>query len=172
MPSQNMPSLRIAQIAFAATAAVGAAQCALDYPQLPARMASHFGASGAANGWMTKQAFFGIYAAMIVVCALVGFLAPRKIEKSSPARINLPNKDHWLAPERREVTFAYFRASFAWYACALLVMLVLAMGMAIQANFSAPPRMESGSALTIVGAFVLFNLLWVISLFRRFSTPR
>jgi uncharacterized membrane protein len=167
-----MPSLRIAHIAFAATAAVGVAQSVLDYPQLPARMASHFAASGAANGWMTKQAFFTIYAAMIVLCALVGFLAPRKIAKSSPARINLPNKDYWLAPERREATFAYFRASFAWYACALLLTLVLAMGLAIQANFSAPPRMASGSALTIVAAFVLFNLLWVLSLFRRFSALR
>jgi uncharacterized membrane protein len=167
-----MPSLRIAHIAFAATASVGAIQCALDYPQLPARMASHFSASGAANGWMTKQAFFEVYAAMIALCALVGFLAPRKIETSSPARINLPNKEYWLAPERREGTFAYFRTSFAWYACALLVILVIAMGLAIQANFSAPPHMASQSALTIVGAFVLFNLLWVISLFRRFSTPR
>ena len=167
-----MPSLRIAHIAFSATAAGAATQCALDYPQLPARMASHFGASGAANGWMTKQAFFAVYAAIVVVCALVGFLAPRKIEKSSPARINLPNKDYWLAPERRGATFAYFRSSFAWYACALLLTLVLAMGMAIQANFSSPPRIASGSALTIVAAFLLFNLLWIISLFRRFSAPR
>jgi hypothetical protein len=51
-------------------------------------------------------------------------------------------------------------------------MLVLAMSLAIQANFCSPPRMASGSALTIVGAFVLFNLLWVISLFRRFCAPR
>ncbi len=167
-----MPNLRLAHVAFAATAAVGAIQCALDYPQLPARVASHFGASGAANGWMTKQAFFAVYAAMIALCALVGFLAPRKIEKTSPARINLPNKEYWLAPERRELTFAYFRRSFAWYACALLLMLVLAMGLAIQANFTSPPHMASASALTIVGAFVLFNLLWVLSLFRRFSTPR
>jgi len=167
-----MPSLRIAHIAFAATAAIGVAQCALDYPELPARMASHFGASGVANGWMTKQAFFAVYASMIALCAQVGFLAPRRIEKSSPARINLPNKDYWLAPERREVTFAYFRTSFAWYACGLLLALVITMGLAIQANFSAPPHMASGSVLTIVGAFVVCNLLWVLSLFRRFSSPR
>jgi uncharacterized membrane protein len=167
-----MPNLRLAHVAFAATATVGAIQCALDYPQLPARVASHFGASGAANGWMTKQAFFAVYAAIVVVCALVGFLAPRRIEKTSPARINLPNKDYWLAPERREATFAYFRTSFAWYACAFLFMLVLAMGLAIQANFASPPRMAGGSALTLVGAFILFNLLWVLSLFRRFSSPR
>ena len=166
-----MPSVRIAHSAFAVTAVVAAVESALDYPQLPARMASHFGSSGAANGWMTKQAFFAVYAAIIVLCALVGFFAPRKIETTSPARINLPNKEYWLAPERREATFAYFRTSFAWYSCALLVTLVLAMGLAIQANFTSPPRMPAGSALTIVGAFVLFNLLWVLSMFRRFSTP-
>ena len=110
---------------------------------------------------------------MIALCAPDGiFLRPAELRKTSPARINLPNKDYWLAPERRDATFAYFRTSFAWYSCALLVTLVLAMGMAIQANFSAPPRMASSVAFAIVGAFVLFNLLWILSLFRRFSTPQ
>jgi hypothetical protein len=102
----------------------------------------------------------------------VGFLAPRSIESKSPERLNLPNKEYWLAPERRDETFAFFRRRFAWYSCALLLILVLAMGLAIQANFSSPPRLPTGRILTIIVGFLLFNLVWVIGLIRHFSAPR
>jgi uncharacterized membrane protein len=166
-----MSSPRLPRIIFGVIAIIAAAECVLDYRQLPNRMASHFGASGAANGWMTKPAFFAIYAVMIGLSALVGFLAPRSIEKKSPARINLPNKEYWLAPEHRAETFAFFRRSFAWYSCALLLILVLVMGLAIQANFTSPPRMPTGPILSVIIGFVLFNLVWVIGLVRHFSNP-
>jgi len=118
---------------------------------------------------MPKPAFFVVYAAMICVSAAVGLFAPRSIASKSPDRINLPNKEYWLAPERRDATFAFFRRSFAWYGCVLLLMLVLTMGLAIQANFTAPPRMPAGPILSIIVAFVLFNVAWVIGLLRHFS---
>ena len=164
-----MTGLKLPRIIFGVIATAALAECALAYAQLPGRMASHFRASGAANGWMPKPAFFAVYAAMICVSALVGFFAPRSIEGKSSDRINLPNKEYWLAPERRDATFAFFRKSFAWYGCGLLLMLVLAMGLAIQANFSAPPRMPAGPILSVIVGFVLFNVAWVIGLLRHFS---
>lgn len=39
-----------------------AVQALYYYPQLPERMASHFGADGRPNGWTTREGFFGIIA--------------------------------------------------------------------------------------------------------------
>jgi uncharacterized membrane protein len=153
--------------------ALGAlAQSIAAFPQLPDRVASHFGPSGLPNGWMSKPAFFAVYAAMVALAAVVGFIAPRSIQKKSPERINLPNKEYWLAPERRAETFGFFARSFAWYGCAVLLILVLAMGLAIQANFTSPPRMAAGSILAVLGGFIVFNVLWVAQLMRHFSNPR
>ena len=166
-----MPSTRLPWTIFGAIVLCAVAQSVLSFQQLPDRLASHFGASGAANGWMSKPAFFMVYAAMIALAAFAGFFPPHSIRKKSPARINLPNKEYWLAPERREQTFAFFARYFAWYACVLLLVLVLAMGLAIQANFTSPPRMPASSILTVVFGFVVFNLLWVVSMLRHFSNP-
>lgn len=132
-------------------------------------MASHFGASGLPNGWMTKEAFFIFYAVMIGVAAVVEFFPARSMGRSSPARINLPNKEYWLAPERRAETFAYFAKFFAWYGCAVLLTEVIAIGLAIQANLNPPPRMPLGAIFTLISAFLLFNVIVVVRLYLRFS---
>jgi uncharacterized membrane protein len=157
---------------FGVIALCAAAQAVLAFPQLPQRMASHFGASGMPNGWMSKSAFFVVYALIIGVAALVGYLVLRSIAKKSPERINLPNKKYWLASERRAETLAFFERYFAWYSCVLLLILVLAMGLAIQANFTSPPRMATGPIVSVIAGFVVFNVAWVVQLMRHFSNPR
>jgi serine/threonine-protein kinase len=154
---------------FGAIALCAVAQALVDFPRLPEHMASHFGPSGLPNGWMSKQAFFAVYAVTVGLAALVGYLVPRSIAKKPPERINLPNKEYWLAPERRAETLAFFERYFAWYSCVLLLILVLAMGFAIQANLSSHLRMPTGPILAIIFAFMAFNLLWVVQMMRHFS---
>jgi uncharacterized membrane protein len=168
----NMAGTRLPRVIFGAIALCAAVQAALAFPQLPARMASHFGASGMPNGWMPKQSFFVVYAVVIGVAALVGYLVPRSIAKKPLDRINLPNKEYWLAPERRVETLAFFERYFAWYSCVLLLILVLAMGLAIQANFASPPRMATGPIVSVIAGFVVFNVAWVVWMMRHFSNPR
>jgi uncharacterized membrane protein len=167
-----MGGTRLPRTVFGAIALCALAQAVVDFPQLPERIASHFGASGMPNGWMSKPAFFVVYAMMVGVAGLVGLLAPRSIAKKPLERINLPNKEYWLAPERRAHTLAVFERYFAWYSCALLLILVLAMGLAIQANFSSPPHMATGPIVSVIVGFVAFNVAWVVRMMRHFSNPQ
>ena len=153
---------------FTAIVLAAVAQCLFSFPLLPDRLASHFGASGLPNGWMTKQAFFSVYALMIGLAALIEFYPARSIARS-PFRINLPNKDYWLAPERRVATCAFFEKYFAWYGCAFLLTEVLGMGLAIEANLNPPPQLTAGPIGAVILGFLLFNIVSVILLFRRFS---
>jgi uncharacterized membrane protein len=165
-----MSDRRIPRSIFAAIVAVALAQSIYNFPLLPDRLASHFNASGIPNGWMPKPAFFAIYAVMILIAAIVEFFVPLSIANTSSARINLPHKDYWLAPAQREGTMAYFKKSFAWFGCALLLLEVLAMGLAIQANFNSPPQLPAIPMMALVVGFVLYTIVWVILMFRRFST--
>lgn len=148
------------------------AQAIYAFPQMPVRMASHFAASGTPNGWMTREQFFVVYAITFLPALFVEFWVGRKISKTPEARINLPNKGYWLAPERRGETFAYFETFFAWYGCALLLLLVFVFGLAMQANLSPEPRLPTAPTLTALAAFVLFNVAAIVAILRRFSAIR
>jgi uncharacterized membrane protein len=166
-----MSDARIPRGIFFAIVLATIAQCVHDFPLLPDRLASHFGASGIPNGWMTKAQFMLMYGVVLIPALAIEFWVSRQIANKPDARLNLPNKEYWLAPERRAETFAYFETFFAWYGCVFLFVLVYAMGLAMRANFDTPPRLPTGPIASDIAGFVLFNVGAVIAMLRRFSNP-
>jgi uncharacterized membrane protein len=166
-----MSSKSIAKVLFFAIILAGIAECIHDFSLLPERMASHFSASGMPNGWMTKSQFLIIYAVMLLPAFAVEFWASQSIANKSGVKLRLPNKEYWLAPERRVGTFGYFDGFFAWYGCALLFVEVFAMSLAMRANFDTPPRLPAAPVVSVIAGFVLFNIAAVIAMYRRFMLP-
>jgi uncharacterized membrane protein len=166
-----MSGTQIPRILFFAIVLAAIAQCVHDFPLLPDRMASHFGASGMPNGWMTKSQFFVTFAVTLLPALLVEFWVSRRIANKPDAKLNLPNKEYWLSPERRAETFGYFESFFAWYGCAFLFVVVFAMGLAMRANFDTPPVLPTGPIVSVIGGFVLFNVAAIVAMLRRFAKP-
>lgn len=167
-----MADLRVPRLLFFAILAAGLLQFVKYFPLLPDRMASHFAASGAANGWMTKSQFLLTYAIILLPALFVEFWLHRRIAATPEKRLNLPNKQYWLAPERRAETFAYFEKFFAWYGCAFLLLEISAMGLAMRANFQSPPRMPAVPIVSAIAAFLVFNVVWIVGMLRRFSRTK
>lgn len=164
-----MSGTQFARVLFFLIILLAIAQCVHDFPLLPDRLASHFAASGAPNGWMAKSQFFILYAVMLLPALAVEFRVGRQIAKKPNARLRLPNKQYWLAPERRAETFAYFESFFAWYGCAFLFLEVFAMGLAMRANFDTPPRLPTAPVVSALVGFTLFNVVAIMAMLRRFS---
>jgi uncharacterized membrane protein len=164
-----LSGITLPRFLFFATILVAITQCVRSFPLLPERVASHFGASGAANGWMSKSQFFTVYAVMLLPALAVEFWVARRIARTGGAKLNMPNKEYWLAPERRAATFAYFEKFFAWYGWAFLALEVFVMGLAMRANLDSPPRLPAGPTLAVLLAFVFFNVVALAAMFRRFS---
>lgn len=168
----QLSGTRLPRVLFVAIVLAAIAQCIHDFPLLPDRLASHFAASGIPNGWMTKTQFMVMYGVVFLPALAIEFWVSHRIANKPNAKLNLPNKEYWLAPERRAETFAYFETFFAWYGCVFLFVMLFAMGLAMRANFDTPPRLPTGPIVSDIAGFVLFNIAAVIATFRRFSVPR
>jgi len=141
-----------------------------NYSQLPAVVASHFNARGMPNGWQTKQAFFVVFAVVSFLIVFVAFGIPRLISALPPQLINLPNKQYWLAPQNLAETRAFLETQFAWFGCAVYVVIILAFDFAIQSNLHPENPPNPNRIWYILGAFLVFVPLWIIRLTLRFST--
>jgi hypothetical protein len=158
---------------FVLAVAAAAAYVWLSSQSLPPVVASHFGASGAANGFMRRDAYAWFMVALTaVIPALLVFL-PGAAMSSPRARINLPNRDYWLAPERREETLAYLRGTTRRFGYLLLGFLAYAHWLVVRANAVVPPRLDSAWFIGGLVVLLLACALWIAGMFRRFGrVPR
>jgi len=138
------------------------------YPKMPQRMASHFAADGSVNGWQSRDAFFVLMLLVTSTSAIVGFLAPRQIAAKTNARINLPHRDYWLAPERREQTMRFIAATMAWFACGILFVLISGTFLALRANLAPDRRFNSAAMIGVLGVFLVCLLGSLLGFVRHF----
>ncbi|HUH94261.1 MAG TPA: DUF1648 domain-containing protein [Casimicrobiaceae bacterium] len=157
---------------FLAALVVAAAFIAATSSALPARVASHFARGGEANGWMTRESYGAfILGAALGSPLLVATLVAR-LPRAFPGAVNLPNRAHWFAPERREATLASL-ATFGWCFGAALALLIAGVHWTVvAANARTPPRLENGAIAALLAAFALALGIWLLAWYLRFRRPR
>jgi uncharacterized membrane protein len=159
---------RLPKLLFVGLAAYAAIHFSSYYPQLPDAVASHFNARGVANGWQVKSAFFSVFVGVSVLAAVVGFGIPRLIMALPTELINLPNKRYWLAPEHRAESLQFLSAFFAWFGCAVFLVLILTFDYAIQSNLHPDHRPDVSRLWYTLAGFVVFILVWMMRMLTRF----
>jgi uncharacterized membrane protein len=162
---------RLPKLFFLLLAAYAAIHFSVYYSQLPDVVASHFDAHGVANGWQAKSAFFAVLVAVSVLAAAVGFGVPRIIEVVPTELINLPNKRYWLAPEHRAETLEFLNAYFAWFGCAIFLVLIVTFDYAVQSNLHPDHPPDISRMWYILAGFATFMVVSIIRLLRRFLRP-
>src|SRR5215475_5458980 len=88
--------------------------------RLPYPVAVHFDAAGTPNGWMPPPLFAAFHLGLLALLAAVFLGLPRTLRRLPAHLINLPRKDYWLAPERREATLARLGDRLAWLGLAVI----------------------------------------------------
>jgi uncharacterized membrane protein len=164
-----MQDARLPKLIFAVLALGAAIYFSTYYSQLPDVVASHFNGRGVPNGWQTKPAFFGLFAAVSVLITIIGFGIPRIIASVPPQLINLPNKRYWLAPEHLAETMNFLKAYFAWFGCAVFLIMILTFDYAIQSNLHPDQRPDVSRLWYILAGFLAFVVVWIIRMFTRFG---
>ncbi len=155
---------------WASTVVVGSITgIALTADWLPHQVAGHFAITGLANGFVAREAYVAMLlgSAVLLPALVIGllWLAVRRF----PRLINLPNRDYWLADERRGATVEFLAARAAWLA-ALLALLALSLHLLVlRANHLDPIRLDPIGLLAVIVSFVVALGSWLGHLHRYFE---
>jgi uncharacterized membrane protein len=150
-------------------AAAGLLYFSLWYAQLPDPMASHFNANGVATAWMPKSGFFMLILVVTLAASVPVFVVSKSMAKLPNDKINLANKEYWLAPERRAETVEYLGTQMGWFGCALLALLYCGLYNAVAANLRTNHTFDSGFFYVVLGVFFAFILFWLVRLLSHFA---
>ena len=127
---------------------------------LPENIASHFNGSGFPNGFMSQKGylvFMLVFVLGIPSVVVGGISAALRTAQSS---INIPNKNFWLAPERRQETIEYLTGHIAWLGCILAMFMGYVHWLLIKANSVQPAQLSNSHLFLGMGALLLSIILW------------
>jgi len=162
---------RTPRYAFALFALALLLDLALTVPSLAESVATHFDAVGRANGWMTRTGYAVFMAAFgIGLPLLIWFLIPL-VSRRFPAGINIPARNYWLAPERREETLAFLRWHMGWLAALMALFFIAIHHLLLLANALRPPALPRTPFFFMLGCFLAGTAMWTVLLWRRFRRP-
>jgi uncharacterized membrane protein len=158
---------RMPLIVFLVLCALCVAQALYYYPQLPDKVASHFGASGQPDSWSTRNFFVAFYLMAVGFTASMFLAIHFGMSKMPASLINLPNKDYWLSPERRQQTSGFMSRQLLWFGCATLLLLLDIFYQSFQVHLG---RAEGLShPMLSLGLYIGFSVVWSIGLMIKFS---
>lgn len=156
---------RLPAAAFWTAFGLNLALAAASYRAMPAVVASHFDAAGRPNSYAPREMLVGIHVFVVLTLGAVILINGAAL-RTPNARFNLPHKDYWLAPERREETIAWIEGRMRWFGAATFLLLLDVFGQVLRMNLGHSRTLDH--AWLSVGAFMAFGLVWTVGLLRRF----
>jgi uncharacterized membrane protein len=112
----TMNSTKAGYLILAGLMLLGVFQHAWYWPQLPERVATHFGIDGKPNDWMSRSASTIVFLALQLGVP-VFMLAMTSLAARMPvSMVNIPNREYWLHAERRVATMAHMSLMMTWIA--------------------------------------------------------
>ncbi len=141
----------------------------LSVSSLPNCVATHFNGGGQANGWMSKIAYILFMTAFSFVLPFIPVGVSYTFRYFPDKYINIPQREYWLASERRRETFSYFVTQSLWFACIALGFIIGIHFSIIQANSLAPAHLANPLILGLIGCFVAGLVIWIVSMIFHFN---
>jgi len=142
---------------------------AVHYPSLPEQVPSHFDARGVADGWMSRDTFALMMALIYGLTGGVFVVLVQFLPRIPTSMINLPNREYWLAPERRPASLAELGRRLARFGA---VTIVLVLALVHETILVALQQKETLAGFPLVIAvYGLFTVFWCVGLIRRFRRP-
>jgi hypothetical protein len=135
---------------------------------LPPVVASHFAAGGNADGFMPRNGYLVLMAPISVGIPLLVALCNGLLRFVPPSMVNLPNRDYWLAPERKEETYAFLRNHCIYLAVLVALFLCFVHCLVLQANALEPPQLLLPLFIPGSVCFLLAVCVWIAVLFAHF----
>jgi serine/threonine-protein kinase len=156
------------QVAFFALVLAALAQALWQHDRLPDRVATHFGAAGQANGWMSRGGHTAWHVGTVLFLASIIegiILVHARLPKEF---INLPQRDFWLAPERATATREWITSAVLLIGCALMGFFIALFQLVYEANLGPAPRLD-GTVWWLVGGLTLLMSAVIAALVVKFG---
>ena len=163
--------MRIGRIFFLIVLLLCAFEMARLWNIMPDQMAAHFNIQGNADRFVPKAEFFRFQLQTMLVVILVSLPLQWMFSVIPPNLINMPNREYWLAPERRAETMGRISDFGSTMFAIILLALQAACDIAAYANLRTPILFNAALMSKVMIVSVVAIVLALIGLIVSFRLP-
>ena len=165
-----MENLRLTRNLFYFVFLIGILHTVYFYFEMPNEIASHFDAGGTADAFSDKDILLylniPIYLFILLFFEIIVFFVPRVPDKL----INLPNKEYWLTPERRQEAYTILKVNSRWLGIITILLLLTAFHENYRANISG--EFEIGISFWFyLGVYLILTVVIILRMNSKFKNP-
>jgi len=157
---------------FLLVVALAIVQITVQMRSMPPLLATKFDMDGTPVAWMTAGAVEILEFGLLSLFVIGFWLLPRVFAHRPDTYWRIPNKDFWLAPERRSGTIEALRGLISWMGVVVLLLFMAVSQLVFDANDRSPPRLASDALIWLLLSFLFFIVLWIWVIFRQFGRLR
>ncbi len=163
--------MRPARLVLLMMVVLNVAAIAYHWQTAPAVIWSHFNGAGLPDGRSGRVEFLVTWLGIVTLLPAIAMGYAALLPRFSTGSINIPNKELWLAPERREATLRDLADMLAWMMAATTGFMFAVMQGVIDANTRTPARLGPWNNYAIVGLVSAMVLIAVRYLLHWASPP-
>jgi uncharacterized membrane protein len=131
-------------------------------PLMPEKVATHFGAGGQPNGWMSRSGHLLVMGALGLGMPLISVVIALLSRYIPPGLVNVPNRQYWFSPERREQTSHYITRQMLWMALLEVAFFTGIQYSIVEANRLTPAQLKMGTFWLLFVGFLVAVGIWSI----------
>lgn len=162
-----MKNMKTTTIAYLILCAVCVLHALYYSSLLPEHVAIHFNSAGHPDAWGNKIQLITIYFISVGVIAVLCLGFALFAHKVPVSLLNLPNKDYWLAPERKQETFEYISVRILWIGLLTILLFIAMNHQVFRVNLGEIATLDY--FWTMIGVYFFLTLVWTIKFFWKFS---
>ncbi len=122
--------------------------------KLPDNFAVHFAPSGEPDSWAVRGTYLTMMITLFSFMTLLWLFVGMIVKKIPLKYVNLPNRDYWMAPERKADTYASVGAYMASIGIAVNILLICVNWLTFWANMQNKVALNTGHTMIAVGVFI------------------
>lgn len=155
-----------ARVLFLLVLALSLAQLMLAAQRLPLEVPLHFNAAGQPDSWGSRASLLILNSVLLAMNATLFLGLPWLTKRLPDDLINIPQKEYWLDPVRRDESLRAMGEHLLWMGTATQLLLMDLLAQTVQVATGV--RAQLGHSGWSLGLYLGFTGLWVAALYRRF----
>ncbi len=163
--------VKYARLIFFLIIAISIIQLLFYYPDLPDKVAIHFGISGEPDSWSSKGEYLAIHLGLFAFLTLIFAGFAELIDKVPASLFNIPHKKYWLSKDREKYTRSKVESFLYWTGAITLLLILIMNQKVIMFNFDESVSATNDFWAILLGYLLVLGLLIYVHFREFYQSP-